>query len=232
MKTKNAIFILSTTLFALVSCKSKWKEPVDTTFHFEAKQSISSQSNLQEGNFFVESASLELTNFAFEGYREQGNSPVTFSEANIEDLTLENGASKRVSIKKQLVQGTYTSINVGVGTALISVSGYTRFRGEIVPFSFEYSQELSHKTKAKDANNSAQIVFEKNHPKEATISIDISSWFSEITPQVLDVATFKDYGGNPPQGQPNVQLIIDNATNPNIYLNLVNKIESSISVTF
>lgn len=231
MNLRNIIFVLST-LLMLSSCNKKWKEPVDTSFTFETKQGVSSENELDDNEIFIQSATIKLQDFVFEGVREQGDSYVTFTETTLDDLLIENGFSKELVLKKQVPQGTYNSINVSVSTTSISIQGIVRRNQQNIPFTYEYTSAINNRIAARNIDGSSQIIFEKGKPQQATISIDISSWFSDVTTEVLDVATFKDYGGNPPQGQPNIELIIDNATNPDIYLNIANKIESSINVTF
>ncbi|MFP5471425.1 MAG: hypothetical protein ACLGGV_07490, partial [Bacteroidia bacterium] len=156
MKRKNVIFILSTLLIiALSSCQKKWKEPVDTSFSFETKQSISSENELQDDEFFIQSATIKLQDFVFEGVREQGDAYVTFTEPTLNDLIVEQGISKELVLKKQVPQGTYNSIHINVSIASISLQGVVRRNQQNVPFTYVYNSSIDNRNSAKNIDGSS-----------------------------------------------------------------------------
>lgn len=224
------------TILLFVGCnpnkKKKWKEPTDILFNFELKQEEKSPSTQKEGSFYIESSSIELSNFTFDGHREQGVQDVSFSQSKIDNLIIEEGISNVISIQKQIPQGTYTDMEYTISQSNITINGkvYTNNKG-IVPVKFSHNLTKLLRSKAIDINGNSTIALEMDSPREVNISIDLTSWFNEIPIEKWNASELKEDNSNQ-QGPPENKIFINPTDNSDLYLNISNKLEENFTVLF
>ncbi len=225
-------FCVFTILALFSSCKNKWKEPVDVNFNFTSTQKNSSVSSLQSGEIFIDSASIGLSSFTFNGEREQGSSNISFSEKNVGSISIINGATKNFTIKKQIPQGTYTKMTFVVETSSVSLKGLilTDDYG-VVPFYFNYEVPQFSNVLAKPNSGAPDVILEHGKETNAMVNFDISTLFLGIGTEIWRNVNYEEISGQP-QGQPNRRININNSENTTLYLNIANKIQSITGVTF
>jgi hypothetical protein len=231
-KIKHIALITSVALFALSSCKNKWKEPVDLSFSFETKQSHTSPNSINTGDIYVHSATVEIASFSLKGERQQGKTDISFSENTLYNFLVEGGLSLDFSILKQLPQGTYNSMVYVFEIGEVTLRGFVKTESNgVVPLSISYPSRKNISVLAKNIANQQEIVLEKGKPRHVSVELSLSEWFSAITPQMWSSVDYQEISGQP-QGQPNKEIIINANENAAIYLNLFNMLDNSITVNF
>ena len=239
LKTCNILrfSLMAFTLTMFVACNpnsaknKKWKEPTDVLFELKAEQDKSSKTNLSEGEVYFKSGTITLSNLTFEGLREQGEKNIDFSQTIPDNLDFSNGASKSIFLENQIPQGTYTKMNFELTISSIVLDGYISTKNNgLMPLHLEIAKTSYVSAQAKNQQNgSTTITLEANTPTEAKLILNISSWFKNISAQKWNNA---DYQNTNNQGQPEYKINISSSENSDIYLNLLNEIENSLSITF
>lgn len=229
------IFLLITIIF--ISCKKeeKWKLPVELNTQVNIRNTISQSNNIVFSN-----GSICLTEFQFDGDREQaedmffikplsGGLCIPFSSSNISDL------------KFDIPQGTYDKILISLRTKAdsinkssnrsISINGtYTDNEGEKYLVKFEMTSLEYFQIYAQNITGGTQIVFDKDIPMTAYITFDPVYWFQTISSTMLDDIIHEVEDDGEDKEDETDEILINNETNTALYDIIVNRIGKDLQI--
>lgn len=210
----------------LYSCGKKWKEPTDVTFNFKLN------ANSNNGLIKFTSCNLNLSELSFDGERKQGDKTIDF-EKKYSGLQINFSQTlSNTGIIFQIPQGAYTRINVGfsLDTILTEIAMqlnglYFDLAGDTVPVQFKLSLMDAFEVQAINSDGGNEINLVAGRPAKATIVLNPSNWFANITQSELEQAT-----QNIDSDETSISIDIENESN--LYNLIINRISEGNEVVF
>lgn len=218
--------LIGCTLVFSASCKKpedQWKIPTSLKFKADINR-----SSCLGGNLSFDGGNLMISEFTFEGTREQGG-PVDFTKT-YSGLNVPFCSNPVSEWSFAVPQGTYSEIKIGYKTFgnsgdnhIVVLGTYKNtLNNNTFPVRFEYQDSEVYSIIGNSSYGGPQIVLNKDLQTNAEIIMNPVYWFQVVTTNLMDTASLTNIGG--------VQtILINKITNSTIYNTVKDRIDDNVT---
>ncbi|MHB8261192.1 MAG: hypothetical protein ACYDCN_11395 [Bacteroidia bacterium] len=225
---RNLLLYISLLLVSIsfCCCKKQYEKTAKTTVQFSLAQPDTSN------HVYFDAGSVYLSKVTFSGTRTQAGN-VSFTDYPNKTISFSsyNGS---VTLSYDIPQGTYSSItmafeltkdNSGNGIILTGTYNRTDSVDEELPLQFSFNAGDVLSAAAVNTSGGSEITLSTTRTSAVQVVINPIFWFGTIAPNILDGATQSSVGGVS-------TIVVNAATNPTTYNNVVNRINQGTTVVF